>query len=202
MSKKIKLHLSKDPKLKTLVEQIKPFPKIEVKEDVYFNLVRSIVGQQLSTKAAATIFGRFQKLFKDEYPHPKQLVKCSTEHLRTAGISRQKSQYVKNVAQHFIDHKLFKTDWSKYSDEEILDSLTQIKGVGTWTTQMILMFTLARPDIFPTLDVGIQNAMKRLYGLEETGKALKQKMTELAEAWSPYRTYACYFLWRYLDDKT
>ncbi|MEL6924676.1 MAG: DNA-3-methyladenine glycosylase 2 family protein [Bacteroidota bacterium] len=186
--------------MKQLIAQVGMLPSLELRQDLYANLIRSIVGQQLSTKAAATIHGRFLDLFDHRYPHPEQLLQFSIEQLRSAGLSRQKSTYVQNVAQHFKNHQLFGADWSDYSNEEILESLTQIKGVGTWTVQMILMFTLGREDVFPTLDVGIQNAMKRLYDIEATGKELKRKMEQIATAWQPYRTYACYCLWRFLDE--
>jgi DNA-3-methyladenine glycosylase II len=199
MSKKAIIHLSKDEALKIAIDQVGEKLQLEIKDDLYLHLVRSIIGQQLSTKASQTIYGRFIALFNKNYPDPKQLMELPIETLRSVGLSRQKSGYVQNVAHHFLSNKLLKKDWNNHSDNEILDSLTQIKGVGTWTVQMILMFTLARPDILPIGDVGIQNAMRKLYDLEEKGKPLQLKMIELAEPWRPYRTYACYYLWRYLD---
>ena len=201
MSKQAILHLSKDKKLKKAIEACDELLQLEVRNDLYLHLIRSIVGQQLSVKAAQTIYNRFAALFKKSYPHPRQLLAMDLETLRSAGLSRQKAGYVKNVADYFLSNKLLKKDWSIHTDDEVLTMLTEIKGVGVWTSQMILMFTLARPDIFPVDDVGIQNAMRKLYGIEETGKTFKQRLIALSDKWQPYRTYACYYLWRYLDAK-
>lgn len=203
MSKKAIAHLSQDPLLKKVLESTKLGRAIRNK-DVYANLLQSITSQQLSVKAAATIHGRFVDLFKNQYPEPKTLLKMDIERLRSVGLSRQKATYVKNVADYFLKEKLLKKDWSKQSDEEIIKQLTAIKGVGRWTVQMILMFTLNRPDVFPIDDLGIQNAMIKLYDLEgkyskqnKDRKALLKKLTELSEVWIPYRTMACKYLWKW-----
>ncbi len=191
-------HLNNDLYLQKIIRQT-PTPVFSQQEDVYFNLLQSIVSQQLSTKVADVIFNRFCALFSDQYPHPEQLLGMSTEQLRSIGLSNQKAGYLQNVALHFSENHLHQQDWSTYSDDSIIQSLTAIKGVGPWTVQMILMFTLNRPDVFPVDDLGIQQAMQRLYNLSETGKSLKVKMLELSEPWRPYRTVACRFLWRWKD---
>lgn len=168
--------------------------------DVYSDLLESIVSQQLSVKAAATIHGRFIALFEDGFPHPEQLLALDVPTLRSVGLSNQKASYMRNVAEFFVQENLQAIDWSGFTDEEIIKKLTAIKGVGRWTVEMILMFTLNRPDVLPVDDLGIQNAMKRLYGLEETGKILRARMVELAEPWRPYRTYACRYLWKWKDS--
>ena len=192
-------YLSKDPKLKKLIETIDINHPNE-RGDLYSSLIRAIVGQQLSVKAAATIYGRFIDLFEDGYAYPATLLEMDLPTLRAVGLSRQKASYIQNIAAFFTEHKLENKDWETMTDEEIIEFLTPIKGVGKWTVEMILMFTLHRPDVFPVDDLGIQNAMRSLYEIEETGKAFKTKMKEIATFWQPYRSYACYLLWRYKDQ--
>ncbi|MFQ5448406.1 MAG: DNA-3-methyladenine glycosylase family protein [Saprospiraceae bacterium] len=198
MQKKITRHLSKDSVLKPLVQNI-PFLELSTSRGVYFDLLRSIVSQQLSGKAAATIHGRFLDLFQDRIPHPAILRKLEPEALRAAGLSRQKSSYLQNVAAFFENENVSEERLRQMSGEAVIRYLTQIKGVGKWTVEMILMFTLQRPDVLPVDDLGIQNAITELYELEEKGKALREKMVEIAAPWRPYRSYACYFLWQYKD---
>ncbi len=191
-------HLSNDERLRPLVAAIQPAAS-QSAGDLYAELVESIIYQQLSIKAAATIHKRFLGLFPEGYPVPEALVKLDTELLRGVGLSYQKANYVRNVAEFFIAESLIGYKWDDHEDEEILRRLTQIKGVGRWTVEMILMFTLKRPDIFPMDDLGVQNSMIKLYGLTETGKALKKRMIEIAETWRPYRSWACVYLWRWKD---
>lgn len=169
-------------------------PESGLDMDVFNALVRSIVGQQLSIKAARTIYQRFRALFP-EHPTPKRLQEISHEALRAVGLSNQKATYVQNVARFFDQKELHEFQWESLSDEEIIDLLTAIKGVGTWTVQMLLMFTLNRLDVFPVDDLGIQQGMKHFYGLEEEGKELKIKLIQLAERWEPYRSIASKLIW-------
>lgn len=169
-------------------------------KDVYYDLLESIVSQQLSVKAAATIHGRFMALFEDGIPYPEKLLALDVPTLRSVGLSNQKASYMHNVAAFFVQEKLHGANWDTLTDEEIIQKLTKIKGVGRWTVEMILMFTLGRPDVLPVDDLGIQQAMKRLYELEETGKALRARMVEIAEPWRPYRTHACRYLWKWKDS--
>jgi len=166
---------------------------------VYEALSRSIVSQQLSVKAARTIYGRFLALFPNEIPDPDLVLKLDTDTLRSVGLSRQKAGYVQNVARYFKEHKLESFDWEKYTDEEIIELLTPIKGVGRWTVQMILMFNLNRPDVFPIDDLVVKNSMIQLYNVKEEGKQLKVRLTEIAEKWRPYRSIACRYLWNWKD---
>lgn len=198
MDKKILQHLSKDTPFKRVLAST----TIEVVDDdgtVYEALSRSIVSQQLSVKAARTIYERFLALFPDNKPTPDLVLTFDTDSLRAVGLSRQKSGYIQNVARYFKDHQLTQADWQKYSDEEIIEQLTTIKGVGRWTVQMILMFNLKRLDVFPIDDLGVKNAMIQLYQIEEEGKALKTKLSSIAENWRPYRTIACRYLWNWKD---
>ena len=198
--KEIQEHLSKDKVLKRVIASV-PLKITFSKKNLYEDLIRSIISQQLSVKAASTIYGRFLDLFDQKTSFFEQVLDAKTEVIRGAGLSMQKAGYVKNVANFALENPKKKKDWAKMSDEEIILFLTQIKGVGKWTVQMILMFNLARQDVFPVDDLGIQQAIKGLYGLEEQGKALKPKLFEIAENWKPYRTTACYYLWRWKDAK-
>lgn len=193
-------HLSKDKVLKAAISSIN-LPKRNPSNDVYGGLIRSIVSQQLSVKAAETIYSRFANLFEDKYPHAELLLSIEDTQLRAVGLSGQKTKYVKNVALFFQEQSLFNKDWSKESDDNIISILTQIKGVGTWTVEMILLFVLSREDVFPVLDLGVQNGIKQLYGIKAEKKELYAKMEEIAHIWKPYRSIACLYLWAVKDTK-
>ena len=193
-------HLGKDKKLQKLVNGNEPFT-LKFHKNICLRLCASIMSQQLSTKVAKVIFHRFLELYGGKEPSPEQIVATPFEKLRGIGLSNAKAQYVLNVAQFAIDHKLDDKKLKKMSDEEIIELLTQIKGVGRWTVEMLLMFTLGRPDLFAVDDYGIQVAMKKLYKLDDSNKkAFKEKMVKISEKWSPYRTYACLHLWHWKDS--
>ncbi len=196
-------YLSKYPLLKRVFSET-VLPSVEHPKDVYSGLLQSITSQQLSVKAAATIYDRFINLFENQYPDPIILLKMDISQLKSVGLSKQKANYVQNVADFFINQKLLDMDWSQKSDEAIIEQLTIIKGVGKWTVQMILMFILNRPDVFPIDDLGIQKAMLKLYEIEDKfgkssadQKAMKKELIELAEPWRPYRSIACKYLWKW-----
>lgn len=192
-------HLSRDPILKSLIDsrQLKERPS---QPSVYETLIRSIVFQQLSGASASSIHRRFLNLFEDEYPDPLQILDLHDEDLRQVGLSRQKISYIQNTAQFFLEKNLLQAPWKKMSDEAIIDQLTQIKGVGQWTVEMILMFTLHRPDVLPLDDLVIKTSMITLYDVENyKGKALHQELIKIAEPWRPYRTTACRYLWQWKD---
>lgn len=193
-----KKQLRADPIFAPLVEQIQLEP-LDLTDDIYLRLLRAIVFQQLSGKAASTIYQRFLNLFDEAYPQPDELLELTEEELRSCGLSRQKSQYVQNVARYFIDNDLLRQDWTKVPDQQIINQLTAIKGVGQWTAQIILMFGLGRKDIFPTGDLAIQQSMQHLYQLNGKGRQLEKQMIKVAKAWSPYRSVACRYLWRWKD---
>lgn len=192
-------HLKQDDKFRLLVETI-TVPDFSPSRKVYFDLLDSIVSQQLSVKVATVIFNRFRALFPENYPYPELVAALQMEQLRSVGLSNQKAAYLQNVAAFSLQYDLENHDWDAMSDDDIIAFLTQIKGVGKWTAQMILMFTIGRPDIFPIDDLGIQQAMARLYDLDAKDKQFKQKMTALAEPWRPHRTIACRYLWRWKDN--
>ena len=193
-------HLNQDSRMATLIRSVE-MPEFNPSGKVYYDLLESIVSQQLSVKASNTIFNRVKNIFPDAYPHPELLVEVPQEQLRAAGLSNQKANYLQNVARFALENDLETRNWDTMEDEEIFAMLTSIKGVGKWTVQMVLMFTIGRPDIFPVDDLGIQQAMARMFNIQEKGKDLKYKMLEHAAPWQPWRTVACRYLWRWKDQK-
>lgn len=191
-------HLRKDSVMNGLIEQIQ-MPDFSPSGRMYFDLLKSIVSQQLSGKAAATIFGRFLDLFPERNPHPELVLQLAPERLRQSGLSNQKANYIQNVADFALRTDLENYPWESLSDEAIIEYLTQIKGVGKWTVEMLLMFSLGRPDVMPVDDLGIQQAIRQLYSVEESGKLFKVRMLEIAAPWRPYRTFASRYLWRFKD---
>jgi DNA-3-methyladenine glycosylase II len=167
--------------------------------DVYGALVRSITGQQLSVKAARAIYGRLLERFGGRTPTPEELLAEDPDALRTSvGFSRAKVVYLRSLAEHVLSGELDLARLVELPDEEVQRDLVAVKGIGEWTAHMFLMFTLHRPDVLAVGDLGIRNAVKRAYGLEAVpGPA---ELTALAEPWRPYRTRACEYLWRSLDN--
>lgn len=166
------------------------------------DLCRSIMSQQLSTQVAKVIHQRFLNLYGGKEPTAEQITATTHEALRGIGLSNAKSNYVRNVAHFHLEQGIDKNKLSKLSNEDVIAYLTQIKGVGRWTAEMLLMFTLAREDVFAVDDLGIQTGMIKLYKLDSSDKKLfREKMLKISAKWSPYRTYACMHLWRYKDIK-
>src|SRR3990167_4299115 len=164
------------------------------------SLAEAIVYQQLSGKAAGTILKRFVALFpKTTFPSPEDVLKIKTEKLRSAGLSGQKASYLKDLAAKFKDGTINPKIFSKMSDAEIIEHVVAVKGIGEWTAQMFLMFTLARPDVLPTGDLGVQKGFQKLFGLKK--KPSPKQMQKLSEGWTGHRTVACFYLWRLLDQK-
>lgn len=167
--------------------------------DPYGALVRSIVGQQLSVKAARSIYERLTGLFEGHTPTPEELLQADPELVRSAGLSRSKVAYLRDLAEHVADGELDLEGLSERSDEEVARALTQVKGLGQWTADMFLMFHLGRPDVLPVGDLGVRRAVERAYGLEGLPDA--GTLEALAERWRPHRTLACIYLWRSLDNE-
>jgi DNA-3-methyladenine glycosylase II len=194
-------HLSKDKKLKEIIALQEPYVLIR-RKNVYLHLCSSIMSQQLNTKVAAVIYNRFLDLYKNRKPCPQQIIDTPVETLRSIGLSNAKAQYVQNVCRFFLAEKITDAKLHKMSNEELIKYLSAIKGVGQWTVEMILMFTLGREDVFALDDLGIQQSIARLYQLDATNKKiLKEKMLQLSAKWSPYRTYACKYLWGWKDNE-
>lgn len=198
MQSEIIAHLSRDPRMATILPLI-TLPVIETHNDIYADLLGSIISQQLSVKAAATIESRFLDLFPERNPSPEHVITLSTEILRGVGLSAQKANYIRNIASYWIEKQEDMKDWMAMTDDDIIAELTQIKGVGKWTVQMILMFRLNRLDVFPIDDLGIRQGMIKLYKVEETGKELIKRLHEIAEPWRPYRSVACRHIWKWKD---
>ena len=193
-------HLSKDKKLKKLIVNGQLFT-LEQKKAVYLHLCGSIMSQQLSTKVADVIWKRFLDLYEKKNPSPEQILSTPHETLRSIGLSNAKASYIQNVARFALDQGMEWKQLKKMNNEEVIVHLTQIKGVGRWTTEMLLMFALGREDVFAVDDLGIQQAMINLYKLDNTDKKkLREDMLRISAKWSPYRSYACLHLWRWKDN--
>ncbi|MFM6995284.1 MAG: DNA-3-methyladenine glycosylase family protein [Sediminibacterium sp.] len=194
-----KQHLKKDKKLAPVL--VEADHVIKKRKNSPVRLMASIISQQLSTKVAAIIFARFLALFDGKEPSCDQVLACSNESLRSIGLSQSKVHYIQNVAEFFLAHKI--TDKQLYAMEPdaIVELLTQIKGVGKWTVEMLMLFSLGQEDVFAVDDLGIQQAMIRLYGIESTTKKeLHTKMVAISSKWTPFRSYACLHLWQWKDQ--
>jgi DNA-3-methyladenine glycosylase II len=192
-------HLKKsDPVLRGIIERVGAF-RMEFGEPVFHSLAEAIVYQQLNGKAAVTIFKRFATL-TGEPVTPDGIAKLTAEQMRSAGLSKQKSSYLRDMAERAVRGDLDFTRLPEMSDEEVIKHLTQVKGVGVWTAHMFLMFTLKRQNVLPTGDLGIQIAIKKHYNKRKLPKPAQ--MEKIAKPWEPYRSVACWYLWRSLDIKT
>jgi DNA-3-methyladenine glycosylase II len=169
------------------------------REGTHFDAVlRSIVYQQLSGKAAGTILGRVHAIYGDRSPTPAELLATSEDALRAAGLSRQKQGYARDLAAKVNDGTVPIHELDALGDEEIIDALTSVKGVGRWTAQMFLMFRLGRLDVLPDLDLGVQKGIQLAYGLARLPRP--KEVLEIGAKWSPYRSIAAWYLWRSLDN--
>lgn len=169
-------------------------------KEIFCGLVEAIVSQQLSTKAAATIYGRLRALLPDGgAPTPEALARLSDERLRSAGLSRQKLGYLRDLTARTLDGSVNTRDLLQMADDEIVAELTKIKGIGRWTVEMLLIFRLTRPDVFPAADLGIVKAIQRAYNLRRTPDV--KLMHRIAESWRPYRSVASWYLWASLENK-
>jgi DNA-3-methyladenine glycosylase II len=193
-------HLQKDKKLELVLSKQQPIVLKQEKDYVAY-LCSSIIGQQLSTKVAAVIRNRFFSLIVAEKNLAEQIMGLDIDAMRSIGLSQSKAGYMKNLASFSIEHHDQISSLSSMLDKEIIKFLTQIKGIGAWTVEMLLMFAMQREDVFPVDDLGIQQAMIKLYEIEASSKKeLKLKMNQIAASWSPYRTYASMHLWRWKDS--
>jgi DNA-3-methyladenine glycosylase II len=164
----------------------------------YTALVRSIVGQQLSVKAASTIYGRLEAMFDGHPPTPEQILATDVDALRGVGLSRPKAGYLRSLAEHVRDGTLELDRFIEMPDDEVIAELTAVKGLGEWTAHMFLMFQLGRADVLPVGDQGIRNAVRKLYGLDAI--PTPSELERIAEPWRPWRTLACRYLWESLDN--
>ena len=186
-----------DPVLGGLIQSQEPMVYTQRGSGDYFHsLCRTIIGQQVSVKAAATIFGRFEKVTKLD---PKRVARLTEAQTKEIGLSRQKLSYLHDLAGHFVENPKIYNHLEQQTDEQVLEELVAVKGIGIWTAQMFLMFTLGRLDVFAPDDIGLQRAMKELYGWEAVPP--KKELAAIAERWSPYRTVACWHLWQSLNNE-
>jgi DNA-3-methyladenine glycosylase II len=167
-------------------------------EDPYGALLRSIVGQQLSTKAARSIYGRLIEQFGGRAPTPQELLDADPEVVRSAGLSRSKVKYLRSLAEHVLSGELELERLPELSDEQVEREVTAVKGLGQWTAHMFLIFHLGRPDVLPVGDLGVRRAVERAYGLE--GLPSAEELERLGERWAPYRSLASLYLWESLDN--
>jgi DNA-3-methyladenine glycosylase II len=194
-----KEQLSKDKKLARILGDTTH--KLRRRKNIPLRLVQSIISQQLSTRVADVIFNRFLKLYDESEPTPQQILDTADTDLRAIGLSRAKTSYVKNVAAFCLEHRITDKTLSAMTDDAIIEKLVQIKGVGRWTVEMLLMFSLGREDVFAVDDLGIQQAMCKLYRISpDDKKEMKVIMLKHSAKWRPYRTYACLHLWRWKDS--
>ena len=191
-----------DPVMAALVERIGPLDHAARRrgrpDDAYAALVRTIVGQQLSTKAARTIYARLVGLFGDNPPTPAELIAAEEADLRAAGLSRQKIGYLRDLAHRVHLGELELDILHELADEEVAARITAVKGLGQWSADMFLMFHLRRPDVLPVGDLGIRRAVEKAYGLPALPEA--DDLRTLAAPWRPWRTLACLYLWKLLDE--
>ena len=191
-------HLKKsDPVLKEVIQSVGPI-EFKTKRGRFQTLVTSIVSQQISGAAAKTILGRLRDLTEQKTFTPERLVEFEIDQLREVGVSRQKASYVLDLANKVHTQEVRLNRLGQLSNDEVIQELTQVKGIGVWTAQMFLMFSLGRLDVLPTGDLGIQNAIKLAYNLRKSPDA--KRIQSIAKPWSPYQTVACCYLWRHLDS--
>lgn len=192
-------HLKKsDPALKAVIERVGPCRLTIVKDGTHFDhLVRCIVYQQLSGKAAATIHGRVLALYGGRRPTPAELAKAKVPALRAAGLSGRKVEYIQELARRTASGEIPIERLHEMTDEQVMETLTGIRGIGRWTAQMVMMFRLGHPDVFPELDLGVQKAVQKLHRMRKL--PTPDKMQKIGVRWAPYRSVATWYLWRSLE---
>lgn len=195
VSKKIITHFQKvDPILYSLVVKYGIVSLVQ-SSDYFFDLVESIIGQQLSDSAASTIFRRFSLLFKNSRITPEAVIALSDGKIQSAGISRSKTSYIKNIALAVTTHTLNLRNLESFDNQRVQEELTKVKGIGPWTAEMFLLFSLARPDVFSYSDTGLRRAIQKAYRLKEV---TPDRLEKISRRWIPFRSYACRVLWRSL----
>jgi len=198
------VHLAgSDPVMAGLIREIGPMSlekrrRGRPRGDAYGALLRSVVGQQLSVKAAATIYERVLGLFGGSVPGPQELLDAAPDDLRGAGLSGRKVEYLQDLARHVLSGELEVDRLADLPDETVVEEITAVRGLGVWTAHMFLMFHLGRPDVLPVGDLGIRNAVRTAYGLDEP--PAPAELERIAEPWRPHRTLACIYLWESLEN--
>lgn len=185
-----------DPKLSAVIDQVGPC-RLKRKGGTFQLLADSIISQQISTHAARTIRAQLRAAMPSQRITANGLLSLSDEDLRSAGISPQKQKYLRDLAQHSLDGRVNFRRLARISDERVIEELIQVKGIGRWTAQMFLMFGLGRPDIFAPADLGLQNAIMKIYRLRQ--RPDERRLLQIAGQWAPHRSVASWFLWRSLE---
>lgn len=188
--------LKKDPRLAKIIRRVGGYDIILVKNP-YESLVEAIITQQLSGKAAESISKRFRELF-GRFPKPTEVLKASDSKLRTTGLSTMKIKYIKDLSKKIVTKELRINSLKNLTDEEVIVQLTLVKGIGRWTAEMFLIFSLGRPDVLPVGDLGLRKGIRRLYSLSELPQ--KDKIEQIAQKWRPYRTVATWYIWKSLNQ--
>ncbi len=191
-------HLKNDPVLGQIIDRVGEY-QIQFREPTFESLVRSIVYQQLSGRVAAVIFGRLAAAVPGGRLTPESVLKLRSERMRRLGLSGQKTLYIRDLAKHTKRGEISFAALADMPDQEVIEHLTQVKGIGVWTAHMFLMFALQRLNVLPTGDLGIRSAIRKAYGLEELPKPAD--IEKLAEGWHPYCSVACWYLWRSLENQ-
>jgi len=189
----------KDPILGSVIKRA-PLPAFTPHKNYYQELVESIISQQLSVKAAATILKRFKELFAEDFPSPESILATDIEELRAVGLSRQKAGYIKDLAARVLDGSVQFSHLDSLSNQEVIDELIQIKGVGVWTVHMFLLFCMGRLNVLPTGDLGIKNGIYKLYALPEKPTPEDIETVALNNRWHPYESIASWYIWHSLDN--
>lgn len=189
-------HLRKDRKLAKVIDRIGEF-NLSLTKNPYESLVEAIITQQLSAKAADSISTKFRAIY-GKFPKPSDVMETSDAKLRKAGLSYMKVSYIKNLSKKVESKEIRLSYMKNLSDEEIIVQLTQVKGIGRWTAEMFLIFSLGRLDVLPVGDLGLRKGIKNLYSLEELPE--KEQIERIAEKWRPYRSMATWYLWRSQDE--
>ena len=190
-------HLSKvDPALAAVIRRVGPCT-LAPRRDYFVALCKAIYSQQISVAVAAALFGRFRDVFPNRRPTPPLVLRAfegDGAALRGCGLSRQKAVYLRDLAQHFVDGRIRTRRLSRMSDQQVIEALVNVKGIGRWTAEMFLIFVLNRPDVLPTDDLGLRQGVREIYGLSERPTA--DELQEIAEPWRPYRTVSTWYVWR------
>ena len=196
IDKKAVKFLKKDPKFAKIIMQVGDY-NVKITKNRYQSLVESIISQQLSGSAANSIIKKFRKLYKSKFPKPRDVIKTSDSKLRTTGLSKMKIVYIKELSKKIESKELNMRKISTQSDEQVIEVLTDVKGIGRWTAEMFLIFSLGRLDILPVGDLGLKKGIQSMYSLKELPE--KEQIEQLAESWKPYRTVATWYLWKSLE---
>lgn len=192
-------HISKRDRIMRRLIAKYPEACLESRGDAFITLARSIIGQQISVKAAQSVWERFESCITSRnLPlSPSNVLKLSTEEMRSSGLSARKVEYIRDLAAHFVEEKISLAQWGQMPDEEIIAELTAVRGIGRWTAEMFLIFHMLRPNVFPLDDVGLLKGISQIYFSGEP--VSRAEARELAEAWAPYKTVATWYIWRSLD---